>query len=143
MDALRTDPAVVARLAVRELGYERPELEIVDLDPPGMTIESVQSPPSRHAHWPAPPHAAPGSRIDDASAPPQPEPFAGVVTRLHRWLPDWPWRQLFCESPTRYVLLAMGIGLIVTAFVLYSNATSGGSASQPVLPSQGRSKRAR
>ena len=53
----------------------------------------------------------------DSSAQPSPYPRWAVATS--RWLPDWPWRKLFVESPNRPLLLIMAAGLLATAFLLY------------------------
>lgn len=42
------------------------------------------------------------------------------VAALRRWLPAWPWRALFVESPNRELLLILSGGLLAAAFLLYS-----------------------
>jgi len=131
MDALRTDPAVNERLAMRELGYERPDVEIVDLDPPGMRIESIRPRSQGPVPLAAPGRGACGPAQADP-IPPQPAPpFAGLAAWLERWLPDWPWSALFCQSRTRYVMLAMSLGLIAGAFILYSRDGNGTTPAGP------------
>ncbi len=105
--ALLGDPLVNQRIVRRELNY-RPEGEEV-------------------VHWPAaeltpldivlpePPLAADLERPNHRPA---------WVTSLIRWLPPWPWRGLFAESPSRPVMLMMAGGLLATAFLLYGSPST-------------------
>jgi hypothetical protein len=101
--ALLADPKVNERIVRRELNY-RPEGEQV-------------------IQWTAAELAAIRSSLPDStptageSAPINPYPAWATV--LIKWLPAWPWRKMFVETPNRYLLLSMSAGLLATAFFLY------------------------
>lgn len=95
-DALRRDPAVIARVAQRELGYSKPG---------EVSVALGTTPPS-----------------DTATPPPvswepiEPPPMvAGLVRRL----PPFDYDAVFCDGPTRAIIMVLAGGLVVAAFVLY------------------------
>jgi len=111
IEAIRADPLVNERIIRRELNYRADDeqvvylgaaelagLELVLPDRPGM---AKAEPPDHRPAW---------------------------LMTVNRWLPAWPWRKLFAESPNRTVLLMMAGGLLVAAFVLYGPAASRGIA---------------
>jgi len=109
--ALLADPLVNERIIRRELNY-RPEQEKV-IQLPDVTLLSAR------ANLPENP--APCSEADTS------EPIVPAwLMSMTRWLPDWPWRTLFAESPNRYIILLMAGGLLLSAFLLYGPARIGG-----------------
>ncbi len=105
-EALRADPLVIERLIRRDLNF-RPDSEYVVQWPVGELAAVRPHVPSTSPYM-VPVELAP------------PSPLAGWVTALGRWLPAWPWRQLFASSPNRELLLLMAGGLLLAAFVLYT-----------------------
>ncbi len=99
LDAIHNDPAVVARLARRELAYRGPGEELVAV-PVDCTVDA-----------PLPP----ALNLDEF-VPVQP-PVG--ITRLLAYLPDWDYDALFCTSPTRETLMGMSAGLIAAAFIIF------------------------
>lgn len=95
LDAVRNDPAVVTRLAQRELEFRVP----------GQTAIAVpiNAPPDR-------------KRAEEPPAPAEP-PI--VLARLGRFLPDWNFDSLFCKSPTRETLMVLSLTLMASAFVIF------------------------
>jgi hypothetical protein len=106
IEALRTDPLVNDRIVRRELNY-RPDGEQVVQLPAG---ELTQVRPGE----PAMTRVAPASQDQKADW------FLAAA----KWLPRWPWRELFAKSPNRSLLLAMSGGLLVAAFLLYGRPVS-------------------
>jgi hypothetical protein len=103
IQALRTDPAVNERVALRELRYRRPGEAMVAVEGNGGKEETLQ--------------AVEPIKVEVAvKSPEPPEPIA----RLSRHVADWPLQAVFCESPNREVSLTMSIGLMVVAFWLYA-----------------------
>jgi len=96
LTALRTDPAVAARLAQRELAYHRPGEEVVRT---GNLPASAAFP----AFEPVAAHVS------------APRPVARIIARL----PDLHYDELFCRGPTRLVLMLLSGGLVATALALY------------------------
>jgi len=103
VEAVMRDPLVNERLLRRETNY-RPEGERV-----------VQwSPDELAAAWPE----VTISVTQPAAI--QDENSSRCVAFLSRWLPDWPYQDLFARSPQRSLLLAMAGGLLLAAFLLYA-----------------------
>ncbi len=101
---LLNDPQVNERIIRRELNV-RPQGEQV-----------IQWSPDELAA------AAPGASLNatqPAGAGPQ-ENSSRCVAVLARWLPDWPYQDLFARSPQRPLLMAMAGGLLLAAFMLYA-----------------------
>lgn len=102
MEALRTDPLVNDRISRRELNHRREGEQITRFSP-----GESQSFGFRGAEMP-------GSETEQAG-----EPAPGWLLAIREWLPDWPWRELFAESPNRTIMLLMAAGLLFSAFFLY------------------------
>ncbi|HUU85833.1 MAG TPA: hypothetical protein VM243_20235 [Phycisphaerae bacterium] len=93
--AIRTDPAVAARLARRELSYRHPgqaEVPVPGVLPAGF-------------HAPRPMAVQP---IEP------PRPIARVIGRL----PAMNYDRLFLDGPTRVILMLLSGGLVAAAFLL-------------------------
>ncbi len=92
LDALRTDPAVVARTAQRDLGFRRPDESFV----------LVQS----------------GAQPAPAATIPKPSPLdTQQATFVHAPLPQY--ASIFINPVTRNALMGLSAGLVIAAFVLY------------------------
>lgn len=102
IDALRTDPGVNERVAIRELGYKREG-------------EQAASPLSTQDGWQLLKSLEP---IEVRVATIDPE-LPVAMTRLVKYLPDWPYAEVFCESPYRETSLGLSIALMGFAFLLY------------------------
>ena len=96
LEAIRTDPAVSARLAQRELAFQRPGHRQVPIagDVPATRVAAVHP-------------------VVEPLQPPQ--PIARVVQRL----PDLRYDGVFCYGPSRLVIMVLSAALVVAAFVLY------------------------
>jgi cell division protein FtsB len=95
-DALRGDPAVIARVAQRELGYRKP----------GEVSVALGAEPPSDAAIPPP----------VAMEPVEPPP---IVVGLVRRLPSLDYDAVFCDGPTRAIIMVLAGGLVLAAFVLY------------------------
>ena len=95
LDALRSDPAVIARLAQRELGFQRANCRAV----------LVSSAPVGNAG------------VDRLFVPKPPKPPASMA-RLGSWLPDFDYDRVFCDDETRPIVICMSIGLMAVALGL-------------------------
>jgi hypothetical protein len=105
-DALRTDPGVNERVLARDLGYVRPEEEVV----------SVYA-ASRDVRW-----RIPAGVLAAGTA----EPSRESRVRLRRWeaqieqhLPRSGWVTVFVEGSSRELLLVLSGALAVTALVCF------------------------
>lgn len=104
LDALRSDPAVITRLARRELSYFKPgELEIavaaepVAIEPHDSFVARAVEPPAR-------------------------------IARLVSWLPRYDYDSIFCDPETRPLVIALSIALLGVAFGLFGfRGSVGGS----------------
>ena len=101
LDAIHNDPAVVTRLARRELEFRKP----------GEVVVAV---PVSGAPAPSPP-STPRAETDPLKGVEPPVPIA----RLLAYLPDFNYDVLFCRSPMRETILALSVGLFVAAFVVF------------------------
>lgn len=95
LDAVRNDPAVVTRLAQRELEFRVPGQRSIPVP-----ISAAPEPP----------------RVESAPTPTHP-PL--VLARLSRFLPDWDFDALFCKTPTRETLMVLSLALMASAFVIF------------------------
>ncbi|MCO6438954.1 MAG: hypothetical protein J5J06_17810 [Phycisphaerae bacterium] len=95
IEALRSDPATVTRLAQREFNYHRRVEKTVSVP-----LVAAQSGPERtfEPEFPSPPAA-----------------IAPLVARL----PAYPYDRVFCDPGVRFIVLCMSLGLIVAAFTLF------------------------
>lgn len=105
IEALLADPLVSERMLRRELNYRTDGERVVAL-PTAAELASME------VNVPVEPIAEP-EPITLADARPV------WMVSLRRWLPAWPWRQLFVEAPNRTFILIMAGGLLAAAFVLY------------------------
>lgn len=101
LDALQSDPGVIARVARRELGYLRPDEREVEVGPVSGSL-----PPT--------PTSAPDFPFDPATVEP-PRLLGGVIGLM----PDFDYDALFCEPRMRGVLMTMSLALIMSACVLF------------------------
>lgn len=102
IQALLADPLVNERIARRELNYV----------PAGEQVTRWSADELANLHTPIPA----GVLSADAA---QSEQTPNWAKSVIRWLPAWPWRELFAEKNNRCLLLLMAGGLIATAFLLY------------------------
>ncbi len=96
LDAFRSDPAAVSRLAQRDLRFHKARDTSVSL--PLSSIE-VQDEDREFVPEPVLP----------------PRFLAGILAHL----PNWPYDRLFCEQGSREILMVMGVAIIGVAFVLF------------------------
>ncbi|MFQ5590968.1 MAG: septum formation initiator family protein [Phycisphaerae bacterium] len=94
LEALRSDPAVVARFARRDLGFHRANERVVRFSAP----------------------LVPAARADRFT--PSPVAPPPVLARLASYLPDYNYDAVFCEDDTRPIIMALSLGLIAAAYVL-------------------------
>ena len=101
-EALRVDPLVNERMVRRELNHRPAGEQVIRWSPRELAAVRVHLPEQ------------------EAKAPPlKDDVLSARVAAVARWLPDWPWRELFAESPQRLILLMMAGGLLLAAFLLY------------------------
>jgi len=103
-DALLHDPLVNRRVAQRELNLRSESEEVLHWSPE--ELEALRPPPVSATQ-------AEDDPVELDVAPPW-------LAQTAAWLPDWPWRKLFAESPQRPILLLMAGGLLLAAFLLYA-----------------------
>ncbi len=115
IDGLREDPLVNERIARRELNYRLEQEQIVRVTSQELAALRVR---------PADPLLA--SEAQDVV----------VLSSLHwtqaltRWLPAWPYRELFGKPNNRRLLMLMSAGLLFTAFILYGRTPAGRTATR-------------
>ncbi len=119
IQALLSDPLVNQRIIRRELNY-RPEYEKV-----------IQWSDSRARFLPVYADAHGGSDAASVLSTPSDNGLPAWMDTLRRWLPAWPWRALFVESPNRELLLILAGGLLAAAFLLYSPRSTVVDIAQP------------
>ncbi|NLX12401.1 MAG: hypothetical protein GXY44_01940 [Phycisphaerales bacterium] len=112
IQALLSDPLINQRIIRRELNY-RPDYEKV-----------IQWSDSRARFLPVYPDTLGESAAALVEGADDGPPW---VVILRRWLPAWPWRALFVESPNRELLLFLSGGLLAAAFLLYNPHTAPGA----------------
>jgi len=100
LDAMQSDPAVIGRLAQRDLHFHRPGDTSVAVSVP-LTATAPQAP-------------FVGKPIEPPVA----------LARARSYLPDFNYDALFCDNRTRPIIMVMSVGLIVTAIALFSGRTS-------------------
>jgi hypothetical protein len=93
LEAMRSDPGVIARVAQRDLQFRR-----VDEREIAVALPAVADAP---AHEPFVPRA---------------EQLPAPLARAARNLPAFDYDQLFCDPRTNRILMALSIGLIGVAF---------------------------
>lgn len=110
LDALQSDPGVLARVARRELGYLRPDEREVEVGSATTTL-------------PATPTPAPEFVFEPASV--DPPRFLGGPIDL---LPDFDYDALFCEPRMRGILMTMSLAMVLFACALFRPDTSGAAS---------------
>jgi hypothetical protein len=100
LEAMQRDPAVIARLAQRDLGFRRPGEQPVPVAVPEVDTTS-----------------------DDPFEPKPVDPPELVARSLSR-LPDFNYDGIFCDESTRPIIMVMSIALIVVAVALHSGRRS-------------------
>ncbi len=103
LEALRSDPAAIARLAKRELAYREPNEQVLSVDT-------------------AKPGPFPVDLADGFV--PQPVDPPAVVANMIHWLPNYDYQTVFCDPQTRLTLIVMSVALICLAFVLNAKSIS-------------------
>jgi hypothetical protein len=96
LDAVRNDPAVIERLAIRELAYGKPGEVAM---PVAASIEAEE------------PAAVP----DPIAAPSPPAP----IERVLAWVPFAADDNIFCDPSTRRLIMGLCGALLVSAFILF------------------------
>ncbi|HSW45671.1 MAG TPA: hypothetical protein VLM89_08875 [Phycisphaerae bacterium] len=104
-NALLRDPQVNERIIRRELNYHPDGERVIEWSPDELAVRSLD------VEVPATQPASAAGQVENSSR---------LVAVLARWLPDWPYRDLFAKSPQRPLLLAMAGGLLLAAFLLYA-----------------------
>ncbi len=92
LEAMRSDPAVIARLAQRDLRYKRLDEKTVPVDL-GAAFDASES----------------------AAFVPQPVTPPSWFGRITQHLPSIDYDQIFCDKKTSSILMAMSVGLIAIA----------------------------
>jgi hypothetical protein len=108
LDAMRGDPAVVARLAQRDLRFRRQNEQFVMVDVPRAEPE-----------------------LDEPFEPKPVQPHP-LVARAAARLPDLDYDRIFCDPQTRPIIMGMSLSLIVLAIILFGRGESGRVSSTPV-----------
>ncbi len=98
--ALQSDPAVITRVAQRELGFH---------EPGNLPVRVFVTPTSAQRGEPFVPR------------PVHPPP---ILARAATHLPDFDYDRIFCDNQPRYVIMAMSVGLIAVALCLPSRRSS-------------------
>jgi len=107
IEAMRNDPLVNERIIRRELNYRPQGEEVIRWSADASTVVGTVSVGQESPVVPEEPHVL--------------SQWGAMVSR---WLPAWPWRDLFARSPYRPLLLLMSGGLLMAAFVLYAPVSS-------------------
>lgn len=94
LQAMQSDPAVIARLAQRDLSYKQRGDRAVRIS------VSTSSRPSEHPFTPEP-----------VLLPP-------ILARAASYLPDYDYDAVFCDDQSRLVIMAMSVALMVVALCL-------------------------
>ncbi len=101
VDAIQNDPTVVARLAQRDLGFERPGEKVVPV-----AVENQDG-------------YASIAELGDEDFVPTPVTPPTWFSRATWWLPDFNYDAIFCDSSTRPIVMLMSVSVIVVAVVLF------------------------
>jgi len=96
LEAMQSDPAVIARIAQRDLRFHRPGDTSVSVSVP-LTATALQN-----------------TFVPEPIDPPV------ALARARSYMPDFNYDALFCDDRTRPIIMVMSVGLIVTAIALFS-----------------------
>ena len=117
-EALRTDPAVIARLAQRELSYEATSQRLI---PVSMATENRASDGwDGFGNLGALPTGV--SFAHQQFAPP------ALIADAMAILPTFDYDAVFCDDRTRSIILAMSFGMIGLAFLLFCRPSTVGAS---------------
>jgi len=101
--AIKADPQVNQRIIRRELNYRFEGEQLIQWSSAELAKMPLDLSMLENTHEPLPPV----------------NPYPAWVLKVGEWLPAWPWRKLFVDSPNRELLVIMAAGLLATAFFLY------------------------
>jgi len=99
LEGMQSDPAVIARVARRDLRFFRPGETTVSVDVPVLAATTQQ-----------------GASVATDELPPS-------LRRAGAYLPNFNYDALFCDPKTRTMFMALSVGLIVTAIGLFWHRT--------------------
>ncbi len=102
LEALHRDPAVLSRMAQRELRFRAPGEQVIPVSV--VPVDDLER-QSGNAFVPAP------------VVPPS------AVARAASYLPDYPYDRVFCDDRTRVVLMGMSVALMLLALYIPSRGT--------------------
>ena len=105
VQALLADQLVNERIARRELNIQPAGEQVIRWSPE--ELATLRVPTSALAGF-------------DTQAGQEPPHWVQVVGK---WLPAWPWHELFVKGTNRTLLLAMSGGLLAAAFLLFGRTT--------------------
>ena len=110
LDAVRSDPAVISRLAQRELRFQRVDYRAVRVSAPFVGVQGRQGPSC------IPPSQ--GGTEGGPFVPEPPQPPA-IIARAVSLLPDYDYDRVFCDDETRPIVMCMSVGLIGVALGVF------------------------
>ena len=110
LEAMRRDPAAVARLAQRELSYRRAGERMVPVDVPAVDDSGDESAGGAGDAW----RESFDNGVFEAPA----ADGTPVLAGLAGWLPPLDYDAVFCEPPARSIVLVMSVGLIAVALTV-------------------------
>lgn len=124
IDGLRNDPAVIARVAQRELGFRRTDDQLVAIQPNNSQSVTMLTARQGVVIDPYTPHDVdedfPGAedeayRREHAVVAEVP----AIVAPIIRLLPPLPYDFLFCDGRTRLIMICLGMSAIGAAVLLF------------------------
>lgn len=104
-EALRDDPAVLARLAQRDLSFRR------------LDQQDVFVPAGELMDWPGSEDESDAHLGYDGSGP-------SIVAMIVARLPAYNYDAVFCDDRTRSIVMTMSVALIALAFLLFPRGTA-------------------
>ena len=125
LEAIRTDPAVIARLARRDLGYRESGERFV---PVAVYGEEAANPSV--VEWL---RASPEHQSDEPRFAPEPLAPPRFAASLVSRLPQWDYDALFCNDQTRTIIMSLSIALIAIAYALFGRASNHRPAANNLL----------
>lgn len=105
LSAIRNDPAVIDRIAQRELKYQRADEQVVRV---AVATDGSTVPPDGTS-----PSVADRSFVPVQVKPPTP------VARVVAILPDFDYDRIFCEERSRSFIMCISVALLAVAYALY------------------------
>ena len=111
LKALRSDQAVIDRLAQRELRFRRVGERAVRVSPP--EEDDIRA------------SLIGASSAADTLFVPEPVSPPTVIARLGSFLPDYDYEAVFCDDETRPIIMCMSVALICVAFGLFRPRETG------------------